>query len=253
MPFFKRHEQPRTAPEEEPVSPAMLALGDLPCTERGCTATTGIECAYVDRRSRHCRTAWCPLHRMVVHDTVYCRRHAGVVRAVPTGMADVHTALPDLDNRAPSLVNWVSNDIDQAVRQLIIRTLGASGGQLITDPVSLIFVGIDRRRAWERAWKLAGHASLLLKVGIMVEEDADTEVAVKVGPNVVDRIVPPWIGRRADAVRQTPADDRRERDRFNEQLLDAIDRGLARERELTDFADRSEMLAHQRPAAGADG
>ncbi len=240
--MFRRHERP-VPPAEEPVSPAMVAIGELPCTERGCTATTGLECEYVDRRSRRCRTAWCPVHRVVVHDSVYCRRHAGVVRAVPTGLLDAQAPLPDLDNRAPSLVNWVSNEIDAEVRRLLVRELGTAGGELIADPVSLVFVGIDRSRAWERTWKLVGHQGTIRKVSLTVEEDADNEVAVKIGPNVVDRVVPPWIGRRNEAAVGSPGDDRRDRDRFNEHLLDAIDRGLARERELAEFASRDEVTS----------
>ncbi|HKR98039.1 MAG TPA: hypothetical protein VJU79_00865 [Candidatus Dormibacteraeota bacterium] len=242
MSFFKRNTR-EAAEAPEPVSPAMVALGDLPCTEHGCSNSTGLECEYVDRRSRRCRTAWCPEHRMVVHDRVYCRRHAGVVRAVPTGVLEASAPLPDLDNRAPSLVNWVSNEVDAEVRRLLLGELGSSGAELIADPVALVFVGIDRGRAWERAWKLAGHTGTIRKVSLMVEEEHDTEVAVKIGPNVVDRIVPPWIGRRAEMNRATPADERRERDQFNEHILDAIDRGLARERELSDVASRDEVLA----------
>src|SRR5438105_7619744 len=132
MSFFKRPELAEPAipaqrpPDEQPVSPAMIALGELPCTERGCTAVTGLECEYVDRRSRRCRTAWCPVHRLVVRDRVYCRRHAGVVEAVPTGVLDAQTPLPDLDNRAPSLVNWVTNEVDGEVRRLLIQELGDS-------------------------------------------------------------------------------------------------------------------------------
>jgi hypothetical protein len=243
MPLFRKTARPIEEQQEpELVSPAMVALGELPCTERGCSATTGLECEYIDRRSRRCRTAWCPVHRMVVHDKVYCRRHAGVVRAVPTGVLEQNSPLPDLENRAPSLVNWVSNEIDAAVRSLLMKELGNTGGaELVVDPVTLVFVGIDRCRGWERAWKLVGYG-VSVRVSLMVEEDADTEVAVKVGLNVVDRLVPPWIGQREAVDAQTPAEDRRRRDRFNEQLVDAMDRGLARERDLAERAARDGVM-----------
>jgi hypothetical protein len=248
MPLFRRSNRPGSAEPEEQVSPAMEALGELPCTQQGCTATTGIECEYVDRRMRRCRTAWCPLHRVVVHHHVYCRRHAGVVAAVPTDLLNSRSPLPDLENRAPSLVNWVANEVDGQVRRLLLQELDATGGgELVCDPTTLVFVGIDRRRGWERAWKLIGRDASVGRVSLLVEEDADTEVAVKVGFNVVDRLVPPWIAQRGDASGSTPADDRRARDRFNECILDAIDRGLARERELAQAAGHASILTTPRP------
>jgi len=55
-----------------------------PCTQGGCTSHEGAPCEYVDRRGRECRTAWCPEHRVTIEDHVYCRRHAGVVSALPS-------------------------------------------------------------------------------------------------------------------------------------------------------------------------
>lgn len=241
MPLFKRSQHQE--PQQDEVSPALLAIGDLPCTQAGCTASTGLECEYVDRRGRRCRTAWCPVHRVVVRDRVYCRRHAGVAAALPNDLLQTQSPLPDLDNRAPSLVNWVAQAIDSEVRRLLLQELDASGGgELVSDPTILVFVGIDRRRAWERTWKLVSPDVAAARVSLMVEEDADTEVAVKVGLNVVDRLVPPWIARR-DGVAADPVADRRARERFNEQILDAIDRGLLRERELARAAGRGQMLA----------
>ena len=113
-------------------------------------------CEYVDRRGRECRTAWCIEHRVTIEDRVYCRRHAGVVSALPSLDSSPTVSLPDLDNRAPSLVGWVSRQIDGDVWRLLLKELSAgSGGQLVADPVTLVFVGIGRQRAWERAWGYA--------------------------------------------------------------------------------------------------
>jgi len=114
-----------------------------PCTQGGCTSHEGAPCEYVDRRGRECRTAWCPEHRVTIEDRVYCRRHAGVVSALPSLDSSLSVSLPDLDNRAPSLVGWVSRQIDGDVWRLLLKELSSgSGGQLIADPVTLIFVGI---------------------------------------------------------------------------------------------------------------
>ena len=71
-----------------------------------------------------------------------------------------------------------------------------AGAQLVADPVTLIFVGIGRQRAWERAWRLDSHVGIALRVSIVVEENDDTMITVKVGANTVEQLVPPWIQHR---------------------------------------------------------
>ena len=223
---------------EERAAELAASLGTLPCNERGCNEATGIACSYVDRRDRNCRTSWCPAHRMVVDEQIYCRRHAGVVSALPTETA-LSTPLPDLENRAPSLVGWMARQIDAEVWRLMLRELdAAAGGQLIADPVTLVFIGVERQRAWERAWKLATHEGDKHRVSLVVEEANDHEVVVKVGANVVDRVVPPWIAHRQVGETVTPEEDMREREALNQRVLEAVERGLLRERQLLDTLAR---------------
>lgn len=214
----------------------MSAEGENPCTQVGCAGTDALPCEYVDRRGRECRTAWCSAHRVTVEDHVYCRRHAGIMSSLPTLDSSLVSPLPDLDNRAPSLVGWVSRQIDADVWRLMLKELDAStGANLIADPVSLVFVGITRQRAWERAWKVDSHTGTAARVSILVEESDDTMVTVKVGQNAVDRLVPPWITHRLQGERVSPDDDVREREEFHQRVIDAVERGLARERELTSY------------------
>ena len=240
MPLFRKSkpQAPVEKTPEERAAELAARLGTLPCNERGCNETTGIACSYVDRRDRNCRTAWCPAHRMVVDEQIYCRRHAGVVSALPSETA-LSTPLPDLDNRAPSLVGWMARQIDADVWRLMLRELdAAAGGQLIADPVTLVFIGVERQRAWERAWKLATHEGDQRRVSLVVEEANDHEVVIKVGSNVVDRLVPPWIAHRQRGETVTPEDDLREREQLNQHVLEAVERGLLRERELADTLSR---------------
>jgi hypothetical protein len=235
VPFWNRLRSDEEAVvEAQRRSDVMAQLpGDQLCTEQGCTHVTGIGCQYVDRRGRHCTSAWCPDHRLVIDGRVYCRRHAGVVSALPTVAMHSAAPMPDLENRAPSLVSWVARELDADIRRLLLAELaGHSGAQLLTDPVYLIFTGSDRRRAWERAWKLVDHTGHSLRVALLVEEDADAEVAVKIGSNVVDRIVPPWIVQRLHGAPPPPAVDAERRAGFNRRVLDVIDQGIARERRL---------------------
>jgi hypothetical protein len=145
-------------------------------------------------------------------------------------------SLPDLDNRAPSLVGWVSRQIDGDVWRLLLKELASgAGAQLVADPVTLIFVGIGRQRAWERAWRLDSHVGIALRVSIVVEENDDTMVTVKVGANTVEQLVPPWIQHRVRGEAVAPDEDRKEREEFYQRVLDSIERGLGHERDLSHF------------------
>jgi len=219
----------------------MSADAGHPCTQAGCTSHEGAPCEYVDRRGRECRTAWCPEHRVTIEDHVYCRRHAGVVSALPSLDSSIGISLPDLDNRAPSL--------DGDVWRLLLKELSSgSGGQLIADPVTLIFVGIGRQRAWERAWRLDSHVGIAHRVSIVVEEADDTKVTVKVGGNSVEQVVPPWIEHRVRGETVAPEDDRKEREDFYQRVLDSIERGLGHERDLSRYVAEGR---HSLPQGGA--
>src|SRR5260370_22946586 len=88
--------------------------GDLSCAASGCAATTVVACVYVDRRGRPCPTAWCPDHVEAAGDRPYCRRHAGVMRA---RLADPQESmLPDLESRAPGLIEWLAPPLAQGRR-----------------------------------------------------------------------------------------------------------------------------------------
>jgi len=213
----------------EPAQPAAAAqLGTLPCSQWQCHEATGLPCTYVDRRRRRCSTAWCPEHRDVVDDRVYCRRHAGIVRALSP--IQESTPLPNIDNRAPSLVDWIARDIDDDVRAALRATPFASeASELVTDPVRLVFVGGERQRAWERSWRLADHMGVAIKVTVSVEERNDTEVLIRVGQNLAARMVPPWIEQRQRGEQLSPEEDAAARRRFHESIATAVIEALARE------------------------
>jgi hypothetical protein len=193
-------------------------------------AESVLACAYVDRRGLGCGTAWCSDHHLVVEDRAYCRRHAGVVSAMPGGDIRGSAPLPDVENRSPSLVSWVAREVDADIRYLLAAELIQGGAaELVADPVHPIFTGSDRRRAWERAWKLVAHAAPSLRVSLIVEECADAEVAVAVNATVVDRLTPPWILQRLHGG-VSPEVDAQRRKEFNRVLLGTVRRGIDRER-----------------------
>jgi len=224
--------------------------GDQPCTQPGCGSATGLACQYVDRRGRDCRTSWCPQHRLVIDGRVYCRRHAGVVSALPVGYVGHAVPMPDLETRAPSLVSWVAREVDADVRQMLLAGLGDERAQLVTDPVYLVLIGRDRRRAWERAWKLVDRSGRSLRVSLLVEECADAEVAVRVNAAVVERLAPPWIVQRLHGAQPPPEVDAQRRKDFNRRLLGIIQKGMGREAPANTvpirLPDLSQLASHGR-------
>ena len=218
-------------PAEAGLGAVAERRGELPCTQPGCGSSVGLSCEYVDRRGRACSTAWCPDHRLVIAGHVYCRRHAGVVSALPVGLVSSATPMPDLENRSPSLVSWVAREVDADVRDLLLGEAALGGeAQIVTDPVYPAFTGSDRRRAWERAWKVVDRTGWSLRVALVVEECADAEVAVRVNSRTVERLAPPWIVQRLHGA-QPPAevDAQRRRD-FDRRLCSIIRKGIDRER-----------------------
>lgn len=152
-----------------------------------------------------------------------------MVSALPAGHVGHTAPMPDLETRAPSLVSWVAREVDADIRQLLLAGLRADQARLVTDPVYLVFIGCDRRRAWERAWKLVDHAGRSLRIALRVEECADAEVEIRVNAESVDRLTPPWIVQRLHGAMPPPEVDAQRRKDFNRRLLGVIHRGIERD------------------------
>ncbi|GAC1344145.1 MAG: hypothetical protein NVSMB29_17500 [Candidatus Dormibacteria bacterium] len=212
MPLWSRRREPeRPAEPDDPQGPSLPpvvadpapAVGELACSRVGCSETTGVACQYVDRRGRRCATAWCPAHQCTIQARPYCPRHGGVVQAV-IAAGTTSTPLPDIDNRAPSLVQFVA----EAVTEKIVETLHASWpGDLETGvfPLQLTYLGPERRRFWSRRWTLHSHRGDEVTVRLGVAEDRSDLVLVRVDSDTVAELVPPWISHRStadEAVRQ---------------------------------------------------
>jgi hypothetical protein len=221
MPLFGRRPRPPVvAPPPAPV------LGDRPCSEAGCAAVTGLACSYVDRRGRPCETAWCPQHRAEAGGRTYCRRHAGVARALEQSETP---SVPDVGSRAASLATWVAADIDDRVVALLER-FREPDEELRVEQPRLVFVGRLRSRAWEKAWKLTRYTGLGHWVAVQVPEETDDVVALLVDGIHVHREVPPWITSRREGRALAPAEDARAREHYYDQLLAAIEEQLLKPR-----------------------
>ncbi|MHB8718634.1 MAG: hypothetical protein ACYDAC_07050 [Candidatus Dormibacteria bacterium] len=214
----------RTEPEPAAEPAAHSAFhrrrGSLPCSAADCASTEAVACEYVDRRSRACPTAWCLVHQQVAFDWVYCRRHAGIIRALGPQWATL--ALPDIDNRAPSLANWVGMELNEPVRNLLERFFGSHRLHVTT----VVSGGTPRDRTWGRSWKLISPEGIDLSVGIVVAESDDCVVRLSYDGRVLRQVVPPWIEARQRGIALDPASDAAARRRFNGVMLEDLEAAM---------------------------
>lgn len=225
MKIFSRKAEPSSAAQNGARSPQL-------CHARGCVNDNAARCSYVDRRGRLCNGLYCPAHREQIEGSVYCRRHAGTVRALGDDGRS-RFGLPDLDNRGPSLVNWIASDIDDRVRALLDQVARPGERVLVDDEVILAY-DHERRPRWERSWKLVETTGLVLKVSIQVDEREDPLVTVRVGHEMVAKGVPPWIARRKQGHEVPDSVDRSQRQLFYRFLQENITTAVHRLRERAD-------------------
>jgi hypothetical protein len=205
------------APVPAPEVTVTLSTG-IPCKLAGCANDTAQPCAYRDGRGRACGAPYCPEHGVSTEGKFYCRRHAGVLRAVGAEVTP-QGGLPDVDNRAPSLVSWIARDLDANVRRLLSVVAGL-GESVIADETVHVARDFNRKARWEQSWRLVDHTGLILKVTIQVFEENDSLVRVHVGGGVIADGVPPWILRHtADP---DVATDLEQRQRFYQWLDESI-------------------------------
>jgi hypothetical protein len=208
-----------TAPGGSPLRPV---VGEH-CFVAGCDVAGDVQCSYVDRRQRRCTTHWCSQHVDVVDGRSFCRRHAGVVRAIGNE-PDALLALPDLENRAPSLVNWVGCHVDANIRQLLARYT-ARGGRVAGS--STRPVGPPNRRTWARYWKVLSDTGIDVSLSIEVGEADDTIVAACIDEEKVMSAEPPWITARRQGLDLTAEQDASARSYFYGDLLQALEEALS--------------------------
>ena len=218
---------------EHAAPPAPVATG-IACTMRGCANQTAQLCAYRDRRERSCAVTICPAHAISLGGNTYCRRHAGTVQAIGELSRDP-SGHPDVDDRAPSLVDWIGRDIDRDIRTLLARA-ARPGESVISDNVARRAHDFHRNARWERSWRLVEHTGPVLNVTLHVAEDDDSLVHVRVGCEAVAGGGPPWIARRRDGQDVEAAIDISQRQLFYRYLEETISEAVAR------FRDRSDQI-----------
>lgn len=156
---------------------------------------------------------------MVFQERVFCRRHARLFAAVG-GEFQMAQALPDLDNRSPSLADYVGDVLEPRVLELLWGLCRpGTNDQVAAEPLRVVHPMAGGARHWDRTWKMFDHTGVIVQVAVEVHEGRDPEVDVKVGRTLVGREIPPWIARRREGLAPLPPDqDAAERERFYDAL-----------------------------------
>lgn len=167
----------------------------------------------------------------MVGGVVYCRRHAGTVSALAGSIQD--TAYPELQNRGPSLVNWIADELSADVEGLL-RAAAHHHETVKTEKDLAVIFDNHRHRRWERSWKLIEPTGIGLKVAVTVSEEGDDAlVDIRVGSNVIARGVPPWIARRRAGVHVDDEADADQRKLFHRFFIEHIVDEIAVQRPTT--------------------
>lgn len=145
----------------------------------------------------------------------------------------VRAGLPDVDNRGPSLVQYVSVALDARVRALL-QDSAKPQENVIADPEVTKAFDPDRTSRWERSWRLVDDTGVVVKVTAFVPEGKPDTLVVRVGSHVVSEGVPPWISRRARGERATEEQDEASRREFYAELDRTVTAAVRRARDTSD-------------------
>lgn len=152
--------------------------------------------------------------------TRYCRRHAGTMQALDT-TSGRPISVPDVTDRAASLVNWIARDLDASIRTSL-KAAARAGETVIADEYVQPVRDQFREVRWERGWRLVDHTGMVLKVTLFVNESDDSVVYVRLGEVVIASGTPPWIANRSPGNASEPSVDIAQRQTFHQSIEAAI-------------------------------
>jgi len=182
------------------------------CYEHQCPSPNGDPCHYVDGDGRRCLSAWCEEHRILVNDQVFCRRHAGIVSSIAEGKL-VAPLLPDLDNRCPSLLVWMSDQIGEDVKKSLEEL-----GSVEVRPAC---ARSGTHGLWEKVWIVRDGNDELARASLEIQEP-EPDIIARVDGVEIASGVPPWVKHRGRLEWVPAAVDAAERKEFNAILVDAF-------------------------------
>ena len=182
------------------------------CSNKGCRESNLIICAYIDGKGHACATQWCIKHSQKVGESIYCRRHAGIIIGLGPKAHDPKS-LPPVDTRGVSLVNWIVSEGHDILHQAIAASIRPTE-VIFEDRTVNVAKADDGTQSWERGWRIGDRIGITSKILICVEEKDDATVFLKVDDKVLAQGVPPWIIRRRQGQTVTPEVDSNDRRQF---------------------------------------
>ncbi len=156
----------------------------------------------------------------MVNGTRYCRRHAGTLQALDTTSGRPVT-VPDVSDRAASLVSWIARDLDASIRASLAKAARA-GETVVADDYVHLVRDQTREARWERGWRIVDHTGLVLKVTLFVNDSDDSIVYIRLGEVIIASGTPPWIANRLQGFTPEPSIDVAQRHTFYESIKTAI-------------------------------
>jgi hypothetical protein len=153
----------------------------------------------------------------------FCRRHARLYASASADEFQIEQSLPDLDNRSPSLADYVGDALEPRVLQFLWSLCRpGTNDQVASEPLRVLHPVGGGARRWDRTWKIYDHTGVIVQVIVEADESRDPEVDLKVGRNVIGQGVPPWIARRRQGLPPLgPAADAEDREGFYASLWQA--------------------------------
>ena len=199
-------------PVTEMTVPIATTPAAMACAAAECGHPGGVRCRYRDRNGTECATTWCLVHVAQARGRDYCRRHAGVVRALPEGVP-LEDALPPVTNRALSLLRWTGDTLDPLLRRILEHA--HPEGVILVDPARA--VRDYGTWVWRRSWEVTGRDAQV-SVDLDVAEEDDAVLVARVDAAEVSRLTPPWVTDRTD----DPQRDQDQRRRFYGAVVTAV-------------------------------
>jgi hypothetical protein len=167
-----------------------------------------VRCDYMGRDQTQCASVWCGQHIADLGSGHYCRRHARIQAGLHEGVIP-----PVVDNRAPSVVLWMVEDLTPELQLQIGKS-----ADLTSLPLNELTLE-GGQNGWEAGWLIAS-GTVQHPVTVFVADDAPTNVNLRLNEELVHVGVPPWIEQRTPGLF---ADwDKELRQMFRQRMLSTV-------------------------------